>query len=191
MSLTISAKLSALEISWYNLPTPNTGYILLTTDEPTTPFKKYQSIVEVEPQSYSNETHDDTAKFYANTEHLTWTYGQNNKTALNWIQPIETNGWITTSTLFDYDLLRTVNKNTKCYGYWAIYINNELNPIASTCIRAYGTWMNDYRETIKHFKFRDLFIVGSHDSGSYRNISNKQKNETLVSKYLVTQVLQN
>lgn len=63
-----------------------------------------------------------------------------------------------------------------------------MNPIISTCVRAYPTWMNDSKDFIKRFKFRDLFIMGSHDSGSYRANFNSNKNDTRVTKYALTQV---
>lgn len=189
VSLTISAKLNALEISWYNLKSPNTGYILLTDEEPSGPYRK-QDVLSNEQTSdeiYTNEDNS-TSKYYSSSEKIRWTYSDNNKNALYWLQPSETNGWITTNVIFDNNLLQKLNANTTCYGYWAVYIDNLLNPIHSTCIRAYATWMNDNREIIKKFKFRDLFILGSHDSGSFRSNFNSTRNETLVTKYALTQV---
>lgn len=189
LSLTISAKLSAIEIAWFNLRTPNGGYILLTDEEPRIPYQKYQlTEIEQPPHDVYNEDNS-TTKFYASTENLAWTYGRNNKSVLHWLQPTETNGWSTTNVIFDNKLLTRINASTNCYGYWAVYIDKSLKPITSTCIRTYATWMNDHKDIIKRFKFRDLLILGSHDSGSYRANFNSTKNETLVTKYALTQVV--
>lgn len=189
MSLTISARLNALEISWFNLRTPTDGYILLTDEEPQPPYKKHQE-TDVEQSHhpiYSNEDNS-TNKFYANEEKVKWTYGRSNRKALFSTKPTEASGWITTGVVFDNKHLEKLNATTKCYGYWAVYVDNLMNPVFTTCVRAYPTWMNDNKDLIKRFKFRDLFILGSHDSGSYRTNFNSTKNETLVTKYSLTQV---
>lgn len=189
ISLTISAKLNALEIAWFNLNTPNAGYILLTDEEPQHPYQKHElpDIEQTPHEIYSNEDNS-TWKYYSNANKAIWTYGQNRKSALFWLQPNETNGWITTNTIFDNSILQTLNPNVKCYGYWAVYIDSQSNPLYTTCINTYATWMNDNKETIKRFKFRDLFILGTHDSGSFRSNFNSTRNETLVTKYSLTQV---
>lgn len=193
LSLTISARLNAIEVSWYNLKTPNDGYILLTNEEPHAPFRKQQqqqTDIEQQPHIHSNEDNS-THKNYTSDENIItrWTYSRANKQPLYIIKPDEANGWITTNIIFDNKYyLETLNANTKCYGYWAVYVDSTLNPVFTTCIRAYGTWMNDNKDLIKRFKFRDLFILGSHDSGSYRANFNSSRNETLVTKYALTQV---
>lgn len=193
MSLTISARLNAIEISWYNLRTPNTGYILLTDEEPQAPYRKQRStdIVQQPPHEiYTNEDNS-TYKYYANNdnnENIRWTYGRTNKPALYVIKPDDVNGWITTNVIFDNRHLEHLSATTKCYGYWATYVDNTSYPLFTTCIRGYATWMNDNKDLIKRFKIRDLFILGSHDSGSYRANFNSSRNETLVTKYALTQV---
>lgn len=42
------------------------------------------------------------------------------------------------------------------------------------------------RDKIKHFRFRELFIPGTHDSASFKN-NFYLENETLVTKYSLTQ----
>lgn len=189
VSLTISARLNALEISWFNLKAPNDGYILLMDEEPQPPYKKIQlTDVEQSPHEIYTSEDNSTTKYYANNEKIKWTYGRNDKQALYFTKPNESNGWITTGVIFDNKHLDKLNASTKCYGYWAVYVDNSLNPVYTTCMRAYATWMNDNKDLIKRFKFRDLFILGSHDSGSYRINFNSTKNETLVTKYSLTQV---
>lgn len=197
LSLTVSAKLGTVDVSWYNLQTPNDGYILLTDTEPSAPFHKYElkNIVDQQQQP-PHQLHDtaieqntnDTSIQKLNLNRIQFNYGISNASALYWLKPAEKNGWISTNVLFDSMHLKSITKYTRCYGYWAIYLNNALNPVASTCIRAYATWMNDERDKLKQFRFRDLFIVGTHDSGSYRTNFNASRNDTLVTKYALTQV---
>lgn len=190
LSLTISASHNTIEVSWSNLRTPNDGYILLTDTEPRPPFRKHQQtdIGQPSPEIYTNEDNS-TYKYYANnSEKITWTYGPDNKRALYFTEPNESNGWITTNIMFNNRLVESVSASTKCYGYWAIYVDKSLNPIVLTCIQAYATWMNDNKDFIKRFKFRDLFILGSHDTGSYRANFNSNENDTIVTKYALTQV---
>lgn len=187
--MTLSAKLNAVEISWYNLRTPNDGYILLTDEEPLAPFRK-QKLTDMEQLPHKIYTNEDnsTHKYYVTNENFKWTYGRANKHALHIIKPNETNGWITTNIIFNNKYLENLSATTKCYRYWAVYVDNSLNPVFTTCIRTYATWMNDNKDLIKRFKFRDLFILGTHDSGSYRANFNSSQNETHVTKYALTQV---
>lgn len=189
LSLTISARLNAVEVSWYNLRLPSDGYILLTNEDPQPPFKQFKQtdIEQSSPEIYTNEDNS-THKYYADNDKSIWTYGPTNKKALYFTKPSEANGWITTNVIFDNKLIENMSATTKCYGYWAIYVDSSLKPVISTCMSAYATWMSDYKDVIKRFKFRDLFILGSHDSGSYRINFNANKNDTLVTKYALTQV---
>lgn len=75
----------------------------------------------------------------------------------------------------------------KCYGYWFYYVNANGEKLTSGCYSTHPTWMNDSREKIKDLKFRQLFIPGTHDSGSYRNDLRLLENETIVTKYAYTQ----
>lgn len=192
LSLTVSAKLGTVDVSWRNLDTPNDGYILLTDNEPAAPFHKYESTgIGVQPPSddaSSEQQSNGTNASSIRSNRIQFNYGNGNASALYWLRPTEESGWVSTSVIFNSDHLRSITKHTKCYGYWAIYLNNDLEPVGSTCMRAYATWMNDERERLKRFRIRDLFIVGTHDSGSYRTNFNASHNDTLVTKYALTQV---
>lgn len=117
-----------------------------------------------------------------------WTYGPDNRTAQYWLEPTEKSGWITTNIPFDMEMSKNISIHTKCYGYWAVYLDAYGDAKTSACISAYPTWMNDMKSHIGRFKFRDLFIAGTHDSGSYRERFDPTRNETLVTKYALTQV---
>lgn len=189
------------------------GTILLTDREPTAPYKNRKVLgPAVTQQRYttsSQESSDTTLSTSTSSEQkaadstlpqnvttqrpelverTVWTFGEDNREALYSVQPILNEGWETTDIYFDTDLLSQINTQTKCYGYWAVYLSNEGNVITTACIMAYATWMNDMKSHIKSFKFKDLFLVGSHDSGSFRSNFNPRHNETLVTKYSLTQV---
>lgn len=206
----MSARFNTIEINWFHLQ-PLNGTIILTDREPTPPYYRHQvtsieylkSAIQTlsqensEPVS-SSSTEQTTANLTLNqnlttpkpqlVEKTIWTYGPENRTALYTILPREEEGWETTNIPFDTNLLNQITAQTKCYGYWAVYLTNEGDVVTSACISAYATWMNDMRDHIKKFRFRDLFIVGSHDSGSFRSNFNPRHNETLVTKYSLTQV---
>lgn len=212
LSLTISAKRNALEISWFHLR-PLNGIILLTDREPTEPFTHHKTLTPAalseRYSSLSQESTDATESTSTSSEQKTanfttlqnvttqrpelvektiWTFGTDNRETLYTIKPSKDEGWETTDIYFDTDLLSQINTQTKCYGYWVVYLSSDGQVVTTACIRAYPTWMNDMKSHIKSFKFKDLFIVGSHDSGSFRSNFNPRHNETLVTKYSLTQV---
>ncbi|XP_037052432.1 uncharacterized protein LOC119085974 isoform X2 [Bradysia coprophila] len=205
LSLTISSKLHHLEISWFSVK-PTEGVILITNDEPSGPYHKYSvpaynddhfyaSTTEKPDTESTSTTHydqpyADSVEVFesrmAETDSI-WTYGPSNKTAQYWLEPKEPSGWVTTNILFDVELSKQISIRTKCYGYWAVYLNGNGEVKATACVSAHPTWMNDMKSHIGRFKFRDLFLAGTHDSGSYRDGFNPRRNETLVTKYALTQ----
>lgn len=185
--------------------------IIVTNDEPIGPYHKYtvsprndgdQYYVSTTSGKQNSDTEPTTTARYDQTyldsmemfesrmseTNTIWTYGPDNRTAQYWFEPTEKSGWITTNIPFDVEMAKNVSVRTKCYGYWAVYLNAYGEMKASACISAYPTWMNDMKDHIGRFKFRDLFLAGTHDSGSYRDRFNPTKNETLVTKYALTQV---
>ncbi|KAG8225730.1 hypothetical protein J437_LFUL006825 [Ladona fulva] len=66
----------------------------------------------------------------------------------------------------------TIGYETRCLGHWLAYVSpgdgtGEHQILASACTRTRPTWMYDLKDEIGQLKFRDLFIPGSHNSGSY------------------------
>lgn len=184
--------------------------IIVTNDEPIGPYHKYTVTPPIDDHYYASsagkpnadtteptstarydESYLDSMEVFESrmSERSTiWTYGPDNRTAQYWLEPTEKSGWITTNIPFDIELSKNVSVHSKCYGYWAVYLNSYGEVKASACISAYPTWMNDMKSHIGRFKFRDLFLAGTHDSGSYRDRFDPTKNETLVTKYALTQV---
>lgn len=197
LSLTISARYRRLEVSWWNLRSPTTepGYIVITDTEPLTdvPFRQVPRSANEDDMFYvkldvnSTESSSSTEFVSARPEHLLWTY--DGRPARYWLRPEIGSGWHTTTVTFDYEAHReNVTIATKCYGFWATYVTDSGERLMSACVSAYPTWMNDMKSHIGKFKIRDLFLVGTHDSGSYRQHFDPRKNETLVTKYSITQV---
>lgn len=204
ISLTISSKFHHLEVSWFNLK-PIEGAIIVTDEEPIWPYHKYTIPPVVDDHYYARTTEKQSGfgplsasldqsdsteivESRMSDRNSVWTYGPDNKTARYWVEPKEKSGWITTNIPFDMEMSKNISIHTKCYAYWAVYLNAYGDIITSTCISAYPTWMNDMKSHIGRFKVRDLFLVGTHDSGSFRYRFDPTKNETLVTKYALTQV---
>lgn len=146
----------------------------------------------------NNNNSSRSLKNQSTTIHNEWIYGLDNNSALYWTTVNSENGWITTNIPFDMNLSRNLSIHTKCYGYWAVYLNVAAHrqsieaPVTvegKTCISAHATWMTDNRTHYGKFQFHDLFLVGTHDSGSYRENFDPLQNETLVTKYSITQVM--
>lgn len=75
----------------------------------------------------------------------------------------------------------------KCYGYWFQYVNENGAVLAKGCYNTEPTWMNEFKDKIKDAKIRNLFIPGTHDSGSYRSDFRLVEHETIAPKYAYTQ----
>ncbi|XP_059615203.1 PI-PLC X domain-containing protein 3 [Phlebotomus argentipes] len=117
---------------------------------------------------------------------INWQYGPNYRDVLVEMYPQDKQGWATTDIIFDRDLVRQVNRNTTCYGYWATILRKSGRILMTRCFRAFPTWMNDLRRKIENLRFKDLFIPGTHDSSSYMDNFHPH-NETVVTKYSLTQ----
>ncbi|XP_050319000.1 PI-PLC X domain-containing protein 1 [Bactrocera neohumeralis] len=103
------------------------------------------------------------------------------------LQPSAAAQWFTTGVYFDYGLSRNVTAKTGCYGFWASYVNASGDILATSCLRAYPRWMREMRAQVGGMRMRDLFIPGTHDSGSYRPNFDPLLRETIVTKYALTQ----
>lgn len=107
-------------------------------------------------------------------------------------------GWHTTDV--PYPLNHTseaplITAATGCYGMWATFVPDDAaaaaaapaGPRRQSCLRAHPRWMGGMRPHIEGRRLGDLFLVGSHDTGSYRYGFDARLNETRVSKYTLTQ----
>lgn len=66
------------------------------------------------------------------------------------------------------------------YGAWLR--NNEVKKI--NCLSTHPNWMSQRKETIGNLSIPELFLPGTHNSGSYK----KDLSESVVDRYTVTQV---
>ncbi|XP_019895059.2 uncharacterized protein LOC101887881 isoform X1 [Musca domestica] len=213
--LTISAQKRFLEISWVNAPALEDDRIMLTSGEPyhfeklkyipteRTPMAEFSkdeqgvgvdsddlSIQEdgsgagVEPTSTTAPSKG--SPYNAKDIHY-WISNNGSNHIVAALKPTANSLWFTTGVPFDYDLSKNVTSQTSCYGYWAAYVNGDGSILATTCLRAFPRWMNEMRSQIGSLRMRDLFIPGSHDSGSYRINFDPLHHETLVTKYSLCQ----
>lgn len=206
--LTISAQKRFLEISWRNAPAHEDDRIMLTSEEPVT-FEKIkwvptdrpqvaefkdpepaieQDLLRASGQGNTRSTIATSESPYKARDIHYWTSNNGSNPIVAALVPTSTALWFTTGVPFDYALSRNITYDTCAYGYWASYVRGIDGLImASTSLRAYPKWMNDMRAIVGGFRFRDLFIPGSHDSGSYRVNFDPLAKETLVTKYSLTQ----
>ncbi|KAI8125119.1 PI-PLC X domain-containing protein 1 [Lucilia cuprina] len=209
MWLTISAQKRYLEISWKNAPAHEDDRIILTSEEPVS-FQKLKWIPteqppmaefkttesnKIEEQEGSGDgfkqnpiTTTTTESPYKAKDIHYWISNNGTNPIVAALVPSASSLWFTTGVPFDYNLSRNVTYETTSYGYWASYVRGSDGAIlASTSLRAYPKWMNEMRSIVGGLRFRDLFIPGSHDSGSYRVNFDPLAKETLVTKYSLTQ----
>lgn len=210
--LTISAQRRFLEISWINAPAHEDDRIMLTSQEPVS-FKKLKWIpTERTPMAEFNSNEEPTennvavegsgsgsesgGNVYSTTTESPykakdihyWISNNGSNPIVAALVPTAPSVWFTTGVRFDYKLSDNVTYSTSGYGYWASYVSGADGSIqATTCIRAYPRWMNDFRSVVGGLRFRDLLIPGSHDSGSYRTNFDPLEKETIVTKYTLTQ----
>ncbi|XP_073826090.1 phosphatidylinositol-specific phospholipase C X domain containing isoform X1 [Musca autumnalis] len=208
--LTISAQKRFLEISWINAPALEDDRIMLTSGEPYN-FEKLKWIpTERTPMAEFSKEEDDisaitqedgsgagepptststptTASPYNAKDIHYWISNNGTNKIVAALTPTANSLWFTTGVPFDYNLSKNVTSRTSCYGYWATYVSGNGTVMASTCLRAFPRWMHEMRSQIGGLRMRDLFIPGSHDSGSYRLNFDPLRHETLVTKYSLCQ----
>uniref|UniRef100_A0A1A9WZT0 Phosphatidylinositol-specific phospholipase C X domain-containing protein n=1 Tax=Glossina brevipalpis TaxID=37001 RepID=A0A1A9WZT0_9MUSC len=202
--ITISAEKRFLEISWENAPAQEDDWIMLTAKEPvsfesidvqTLPKRNLKNIEQdslgekIEGSGYEigNSSETATKEMFATKKEMYWISNKGLNPILFALKPTVTKQWFTTGVYFDRALLRNVTTLTSCYGYWSSYVNAKGEILGTTCLRAYPTWMNDLRAHVGSLRVRDLFMPGTHDSGSYRVNFDPLIKETVVTKYSLAQ----
>ncbi|KAH8392337.1 hypothetical protein KR215_006172, partial [Drosophila sulfurigaster] len=143
--LTISARKRLLEVSWKNAPLREGDIVLLTNEDP----------LSFEQRANHNST-------------FLWVANGGATPIVGHIKPRKKAQWNTTGEKFDYEKFRNLSTCISCYGYWASYIDATGSILAKTCVRAYPRWMTEMRDKLGELRLRDLFIPGTHNSGSYR-----------------------
>lgn len=190
--LTISARQRFVEISWNNAPHAP-GDIILLTNTPPYSFERRDgrerslAPLGVVPYGMFEPSTEGPADFDPIHKHQ-WIVNNGNAEVLSQVTPTQRKQWFQTMIPFDYtELSYNVTKETRCYAFWASYLDSEGNIIKTQCLKAEPTWMNEMRSKIGDFRMRDLFIPGTHDSGSYIPNFKPGKLETIVTKYALTQ----
>ncbi|XP_017032995.1 PI-PLC X domain-containing protein 1 [Drosophila kikkawai] len=199
--LTISARKRFLEVSWRNAPARKGDRVLITTQEAHVFQKRLRPVgtpLAAFPREEGSGSEEGSGNYVpingytdpnqsANQEF--WVANGGELAVLAGLQPSVglSTQWFTTGVPFDYELSKNVTAQTHCYGFWASYINEEGDILARTCLKAFPRWMNDLKSKIGELRLRDLFIPGTHDSGSYRPNFDPLLRESLVTKYALTQ----
>ncbi|XP_062142316.1 PI-PLC X domain-containing protein 1-like [Drosophila sulfurigaster albostrigata] len=207
--LTISARKRFLEVSWKNAPSREGDNVLLTAEDPLsfeqraatlgTPLASFQANSEEGSGSDEEENvayvpingYTTPASSFSSPEpsksNVFWVANGGDTPIVAAIKPSLAAQWFTTGVPFDYALSRNVTTQSSCYGYWASYIDASGSILAKTCVRAYPRWMTEMRDKLGELRLRDLFIPGTHDSGSYRPNFDPLLRESIVTKYALTQ----
>lgn len=206
--LTISARKRFLEVSWKNAPVREGDNVLLTAQDPFsfeqrstptgTPLASFHSpseegsgfgedqVAYVPIHGYTSTPSPRSAVEIGKSP-MFWVANGGKTDIVAAIKPSLSVQWFTTGVPFDYALSRNVTSESSCYGYWASYIDANGRILAKTCVRAYPRWMTDMRDHVGDLRLRDLFIPGTHDSGSYRPNFDPLLRESVVTKYALTQ----
>lgn len=208
IGLTVSARWRTVEISWFNAK-PMDGDVIIVTDtevtdnvrmirhsaiESVTHRSSLTTVKDLIEGSGNSEEIDEAALISAEKldstidNDIQWIFGDENRTALFYVEPNSESRWITTNIPFNYTKFEELSIDTKCYGFWVTYVKYNGDILKKNCFKLNPTWMNDMKADIEHYRFRDLFIPGTHDSTSYKVGFNPFRNETLVTKYSITQV---
>lgn len=211
VSLTINPRTRHLQIYWSNLKVQRGDRILITDVDPgVDQFTRSEVVTasdvtvttESDPNPSTTES-DFTTGLYSldkflglstdSTEvsiedsvesaKLLWKFGDPPRDVIYSMMIQEPTGWWKTNVLFNRFLFNDVTKDTGCYGYWVHMIDANGTVLVKNCWRANPRWMNELKEEIKDVKMRNLFIPGTHDSGSYKYTFT----ENLLTKYAVTQ----
>lgn len=205
--LSISAQERKLEVSWINARSHHGDIVLITNEAPYS-FEKVKvqmpivdfgsegsgsgsgsgphidttpkSLLDVIPLDTTTTTTSESSQFY-------WISNGGTADIVAMVEPQQSKQWYTTSVRFDYALSQNVTAYTRCYGYWVSYVDKNGNILAFNCMQAHPKWMNEMRSVVSGLRMRDLFIPGTHDSGSYRPNFSPSRRETIVTKYALTQ----
>ncbi|XP_055603736.1 PI-PLC X domain-containing protein 2-like [Uranotaenia lowii] len=151
-------------INWRNFWRPAT-YIVLAQDFPINSFVKTESWI------FGTR----------------WLYDTNNgrqKQASFVFQPKADSGQQRT-VHYDSKSMNGVGVSTKCFGYYAYFVDGNGKVLSSYCMKLYPTWMNDLKVHLGRFRIRELFIPGTHDSTSYN--TGLINPISLIHKYGITQ----
>lgn len=184
--LTISAEHRLLEISWQNAPAQTGDYIILTQYEPLDFATTLKDALQ-QNQTLWNQF-DAQSDSFTKVNTIYWKLLKTDNDSIVFIvKPSLSSYWLTTNIPFNFELLNKINVETLCYGYWINYIAANNTILASSCLHAYPRWMTDLQKQIGDLRIRDLFLPGTHDSGSYRLNFNPSLKETIITKYSLTQ----
>lgn len=180
LHITISAYHRLVEISWNNAPLSVGDKIVITDVEPLS----FHSLEKVQNDAFEysgRQLFSDPVKMHR------WAVNNGKDKILTQVSPKFNNGWFVSQLKYNYKESAKVTKETRCYAYWVTYLNVEGQILKTQCLRAEPTWMNEMKSFIGDLRMRDLFIPGTHDSGSYRPGFKPRWYESPITKYALTQ----
>ena len=106
---------------------------------------------------------------------------------LHIVFPVAASGWDYTPFHETAPSSGDLGFTKKCLGYWAAYVTRDNTTLVTSCLHTEPTWMTDHKTLLSSLQLRQIFLPGSHDSGSYKEY-NEAEGEGLGFKYTITQV---
>jgi hypothetical protein len=103
------------------------------------------------------------------------------------VKPQGSSGWVETESHETPSSSHDLGYSKKCLGFWAAYISGD-SILASSCLQTEPTWMNDMVGELFPLLLRQIFLPGTHDTGSYEEY-NSSTEDSLITKYTITQVI--
>lgn len=144
----------------------------------------------------TRENGHESLRTASETHHDVWAVDFSSKTALVWSNPTSADKWAWvglyddnpevigkdeyTTWAYAYDWVGNVRRSyvtgydfgMGSDGYWAGFVDGDGSLLASSApMRTRPDWMSSLADDIRDQRIRDLFIPGTHDSGTYEPVS--------------------
>ncbi|XP_046486843.1 uncharacterized protein [Neodiprion pinetum] len=108
-----------------------------------------------------------------------------NSTPIYSFQPTASSGIRQTGIDAEFVPSSSLTFERQCLGYHVAWLRDD-SIMKTNCLETRPNWMADRKEALGSKRFRDLFLPGTHNSGSY-SIVEEPTSENIVSKYIICQ----
>lgn len=109
----------------------------------------------------------------------------NNATPIYSFQPTATSGIRRTGITANFVPSSNLTFKRQCLGYYVAWLRNGAI-MKTNCLETRPNWMANRKNELGPLRFRDIFLPGTHNSGSY-SINKVPTADTIVTKYAICQ----